>query len=892
MKRVSAALAGIVLILAAWSGARAAGSAYTYTSLGANYTPSGINNAGTIVGRYGQTVTQGFILSGGTYTLFDYPNEPITVANGISNAGTIVGIYTETNDVSYGFTRSNGSYAVLNGYSGATYTGFEGINNAGTIVGFYWDTQGTLHGFTGSGGAYSSVDYSGAIGTSVFGINDAGTIVGTYSTGKTSHGFTLGNGAYTTVDYPGATSTSAYGINNAGAIVGTYLDANKASHGFVLNAGTYTSVDRPGGAGTVLWGINSAGTIIGTDNSGGFMATSGVTLSGTVTAEKCTTNSCATAPFPGVLIDVTSTAASYQATTASDGTYSVQVATGNTYTLTPSYTNEVGFSPPSRLVTPIASVNNLDFIACVQQLPTAESLHEDFETFLARRPLASAASCDPDAMDWSMPKLIKPGVTFTANNVDPVYGLLSADPYVYPSKGWDVNLFLTAAGVPGGAPSCDDPNTQWRWQVTGPSKILKQPAPGCETSMTVEQLGTYNVTAVKYTRSSSSAQWTQTSVKLPAKSPQKVMARNFIVVGLGDSNASGEGNPPFFFNMCNRSVTSYQYKAAYDLQEANQHASVTFLFPACSGARIEHLYNRSYQGINPDPGGFLLPSQTKQVNTLLTFNGSPGGVKNPRSVDAVILSIGVNNLYFGSVVKFGLLNGQNFEDMPVNLVSNGSAGAGRGAMSFVSAPASQTTVAQQLAKLQTQLDNLYPPLATSISAAVGSGGLGAPRENVIITQYPDFTHDANGDYCDTSTNWFSLYNSADVPQWNASDWAWFSRQAKTLDDHVANTSASCGWTVAQLDNTSTGPFYTHGYCAGSYGVLQSPFPPFVALIPSFGQSYFLGVIGGLNPLNFDQAGPFHPLDLGHGATAEAVDPLLCTALYGNPACSGTPLPPK
>lgn len=887
MKPFSAALIGLVLVLAASNTAHAAVYNY-YTGFPANYTPSGINDAGSVVGGAGLTGghSYSFILSGGTYALFDYPGASLTSGAGISNAGTIVGNYSDSNDVSYGFTLSNGAYASLAGYSGASYTGFKGINNAGTIVGFYWDDQGKLHGFTMDGGAYSSVDYSGgSAGTAVYGINDAGAVVGTYSDGTKQHGFTLGNGASASIDYPGAKSTSAYGVNDAGTIVGSYIDANNVSHGFVLNSGSYTTVDRQGATGTVLWGINSAGTIIGTDSKGVFMATAGVTLSGTVTAEKCTADSCATAPFPGVLIGAASSSASYQATTATDGTYSVQVAPGKTYTLTPSYTTDVGFSPPSLTTTPTASVNNLDFIACVTQLPTEADLEADFLASLVRKPMVAANACDPDALDWAMPAKLIQGVTMNSTSSN---GVLDHND-IYPPSGWDVDLFLTSKGVPDAAPSCFDPNTQWRWTVTGPSKVLKQPAPGCKTSMTVQQLGTYNVTARKYTRSSSKAAWTPSNPVVKFSKP--VLARNFLIAGLGDSNGSGEGNPPFFYPKCDRSEASYQFKSALYVENQDPHSSVTFLFAACSGARIEHLYNKEYLGTNPEPGGANpLPPQIRQISQALQLQGLPWEPKNPRSVDAVILSIGINNLSFGPLAMYATKNAYRGGDLdlwPTQLVGNYSIGAGPGDMTFLYSARAPLTLGKILGFLQDDLDNLYPPLADALRAPVSSGGLGVSQGNVIITQYPDFSHDANGNTCDTATNWTGLYHNADVPQWNKSDWSWFSLQGATLNKHVANTNSTCGWTVAKLDNTATGPFGTHGYCAGAYKVVPfSPIPPFVLSIPSFGQSYFLGVIAG--NIQKNPKGPFHPLDLGHQITAAVVEPPLCNALFGNPTCAGPP----
>ena len=47
------------------------------------------------------------------------------------------------------------------------------------------------------------------------------------------------------------------------------------------------------------------------------------------------------------------------------------------------------------------------------------------------------------------------------------------------------------------------------------------------------------------------------------------------MLGVGDSNGSGEGNPPFFFPQCDR------------IEDHDPRSSVTFVFTTCSGARTD-----------------------------------------------------------------------------------------------------------------------------------------------------------------------------------------------------------------------------------------------------------------------------------------------------------------
>lgn len=925
MNRMTALVAAMLIGLLAVA-STAWGQSYTFTPVlypGKNLTTLyGINDSGLVIGTGPGTSkdSQAFVRKpDGTFVPFSGPNGKLVKPTGINSNGDIVGwysYYNGTNNVSQWFVKT--AAGKFNLFTPPSDPGFEssamvyGINDQGQVVGntrintysqaFVMDTttgEGTIFCYPLTPAGDCNVGLSG---TMAYGINNSGVIAGSYwGDDAVYHGYVRNpNGSIVPFDVNG--KAYVYGINNKGEITG--FGGNALPFVRSADGNTITTITYPTGVIGPAFpsGINNSDVIVGVSTfqalpknkyyKTGFIASPPVTLSGTVTAEQCGPNPCATAPLPGVLIDVTSTAAPYQATTASDGTYSVAVAPKNTYTLTPSYTQEIGFAPPSRVLTPTASVAKLDFIACVTQLPTGANLEADFLDSLVRKPMVAANTCDPDALDWAMPNLLIPGETFglgIGGNVNyNDYGVLNSDPYVYPSAGWDVNIFLTARGVPGGAVSCYDPYTQWRWNVTGPSKVLKQPAPGCQTSMTVQQLGMYNVTARKYTRTSSTAPWTLTKVKI---GPTKVMARNFIIAALGDSNASGEGNPPFFFSKCNRSETSYQFKAAYNVQEANQHASVTLLWPACSGARIEHVYDKPYPGTNPEPGGaYPLPPQITQVTDAVRLVGNPGEPKTPRPVDAVILSIGVNNLYFGPLMRYGLAYRENFEELPTLLVPNTSADASPGSMKYeLDLTMMAPPLTQLIPPLQDRLDDLYPPLANAVSSPLGSGGLGVPKENVIITQYPNFTHDENGNICDTSLLGGAV--PVTVPQWNTTDWSWLGAQANELNSHVANTAITCGWTVAKVDNTSVVGFLLHGYCAGPYSLVPPLLPGFGSEpIPYWGDSWFLGVLAGYS--NDNPPGPFHPVNLGHVCTANAVDPLLCNALYGNSTCTGTPLPPK
>jgi hypothetical protein len=251
MKKGSAALIGLILVLAVLSNAYAD---YTYKSLdvpGASYFTMafGISNTGTIVGIYDSS---GFILNNGIYNSINYQGASDTYVQGINNAGTIVGTFFNSTGA-YGYSSSGGINTVLNSYYAY------GINDAGTIVG----SANGMSGFSLTNGTYTILNHDGATVTYAYGINNGGTIVGGYSINGVGYGFSFSNGAYSSLTYPNASGTSAMGINDSGTTVGMYSNKSGQEFGFIWNNGTFITLTYPGAKNTVIDGINDAGTIVG-----------------------------------------------------------------------------------------------------------------------------------------------------------------------------------------------------------------------------------------------------------------------------------------------------------------------------------------------------------------------------------------------------------------------------------------------------------------------------------------------------------------------------------------------------------------------------------------------------------------------------------------------------
>ncbi len=200
-----------------------------------------INNSGEAVGVYhppGGT-WQGFSYSGGSFNSVNAFGNWYTYPTGISNNGKIVGIFGAP--AAQGYVYSGGMFTVVDGDpSPANATFATGINNAGVII---LDSEPTsvntlnCDSFVNVGGVNSPIAMPGEANTCAETINDKGVIVGGASNDgyNTGPGFIDVGGVFTAINFPGATETTLDGINNQGQIVGDYIDANGNTQAFVAS---------------------------------------------------------------------------------------------------------------------------------------------------------------------------------------------------------------------------------------------------------------------------------------------------------------------------------------------------------------------------------------------------------------------------------------------------------------------------------------------------------------------------------------------------------------------------------------------------------------------------------------------------------------------------------
>lgn len=229
--------------------------------------PIGINDAGSIIGGVNSSAvatSTGFVLSGGTFALFNYPGAASTFGRAINAAGNVTGYYADAADnlVGYLYQPSTSAFTAIS-FPGSAVTFAQGINSAGVIVGNAILPVGGAYAGSPSGQYGYVRQTTGAVTffrvngrpTRARGINDAGTIVGwiTDVTPGESKGFVTTvptaasyvNVSVPVAEYlvvPGNPQTFAEGINNLGFVAGSSADAAGNSVAFVAAPPSVTQI--------------------------------------------------------------------------------------------------------------------------------------------------------------------------------------------------------------------------------------------------------------------------------------------------------------------------------------------------------------------------------------------------------------------------------------------------------------------------------------------------------------------------------------------------------------------------------------------------------------------------------------------------------------------------
>lgn len=374
-------------------------------------------------------------------------------------------------------------------------------------------------------------------------------------------------------------------------------------------------------------------------------------------------------------------------------------------------------------------------------------------------------------------------------------------------------------------------NFLYRWKWNGTSSSF---TPECYGDLSFPAEGNYYVTLeVKDPKTGTIQTWTN-----------PVQVKDYLIVVLGDSSASGEGAPDTFVNnspsgraewvdnRCHRSTHAGGALTAARLESLDPKTSVTFLSFACSGATLAtEIYDGGlpdpyenetdhefrgvgitgpYAGVEPvrigddDTPDFSqkLPGQVDQLwNALTNF-----GTRRPREIDALIVAGGINDSRFADLATVCVLfQGCPFEDV--------------GETNFPPRPGDvQRELDEQfqfdVARVPHGWDVLAEQLNQSRNLQNGLGTAAITAHTKLALQYPPFFHDEDGERCsrllwDSLPLWiYALYPFAgwDYDEIGFADQFW----ATDLDREVRKGSERNGFTYV---DTIANSFFLHGICA-------------------------------------------------------------------------------
>ncbi|MDX6625657.1 MAG: hypothetical protein QOE56_646 [Solirubrobacterales bacterium] len=319
-----------------------------------------------------------------------------------------------------------------------------------------------------------------------------------------------------------------------------------------------------------------------------------------------------------------------------------------------------------------------------------------------------------------------------------------------------------------------------------------------------------------------------------AASTETVTVQDFLIVSLGDSVASGEavpdvpdpGQATWQSARCHRSARAAPAKAAKLIEDDDGQTSVTFVHLACSGATVPAGLLGPYGGVESSENEPPLEAQVRVLKRIAAV----------RPVDAVLISIGANDVHFGEIVRFCASHGDCFSQPFPDDESAETAGE---------------VVATSLADLPRRFEKLKKGLGRRL-----------PESRVYLSEYFDPTRDENGETCDGI---LAGVSSAELDEAQ-------SRLLVPLNEAVAAAAKDQHW----HEVTGIAPaFRRHGYCAGNE-----------SWVTTLGES--VTSLGGTLQGRF--LGTLHPNEPGQQAIGNRIAAALETDLYPGRTFAARPDP--
>lgn len=407
--------------------------------------------------------------------------------------------------------------------------------------------------------------------------------------------------------------------------------------------------------------------------------------------------------------------------------------------------------------------------------------------------------------------------------------------------GGSLSWYLEDAGFPVTLNACKSKGETYSWRIQRGDTLVQQTAVAKLTEKTC-------TTTVKLPEGLHSLTLTVESGPVTKRSSMMANISNILMVVMGDSYASGEGNPrnvnawinnrldsfdPYWDDeQCNRSVRGAPAQSALRLEKASGKTSVTLLDVSCSGATVQKgILGPQFRGMK---------SQIESVNDLL------GG----RKIDVLLMSIGGNDVGFGSILTSCALQ----SNCPLAKAT---------APPLSSFPTTQVGVQTLTAGLGASYASINKCLTNAnCQGAQGQKLPGLTLSNtgkVFLNSYPDLTRSQTGSVCSYLTITEQDFAWAQGTTLNPSPVNPYVYQttrgaqvpldtgAGSLNGAVANTT-QLGWVpiMATWSDTGSGPV-GHGVCAGN-------------------ESWFFGLTG----FSGFTSGSFHPNPLGQSEMAKII----------------------
>jgi hypothetical protein len=352
--------------------------------------------------------------------------------------------------------------------------------------------------------------------------------------------------------------------------------------------------------------------------------------------------------------------------------------------------------------------------------------------------------------------------------------------------------------------------------------------------------------------------------------------KDLLIVGMGDSFASGEGNPDvpvkfdenFRFNnlypkraksdaagnaqwldeLCHRSLYSHQMRTALQIAIENPQAAVTYLGYSCSGAKVDdgilgpqyYVDYISRKSSNGNGEGSARSFSGKAKDTQIQWMLRELCIDKPveqdgnwtcpdghyrRNVDFLLLSIGGNDIGFSNLVAWTTLRNNTSSRLA----------------KFFGATVSAGKFADNMKAI---LPEAYARLAKAIEVAVPikNNGLPFDASRVILNSYPDLLENEKGNVCPAGSEGetedaFAANQSMDMfSSWlvvtpdkltRAHDQLdlLHTRQKELAEDH--------GWSFAGRIYGDK-PFSGHGFCAQAKDKIEDPAE--ILMMPCWGRA--------------------------------------------------------